>query len=72
MIQGIPKMGKHVSLSQVVDKYKVVGSIARQVLRNLNESGAIKPTEVHGKQGLFAPVAVAVEKAPVATNAPAQ
>lgn len=39
------------------------------VLRQLADSGAIKSTELHSKQGLFTPVAVAAEKAPVAVTA---
>lgn len=69
LLTGIPKIGKHVSVSQVIEKYKVVGSIARMVLKQLTDSGAIKSVEQHSKQGLFTPVAVAVEKAPVAAAA---
>ncbi len=68
LITGIPKIGKHVSVSQVIEKYKVVGSIARMVLKQLADSGAIKSVEQHSKQGLFTPVAVAVEKAAVTTG----
>lgn len=65
-MQAIPKIGKHISVSQVIEKYKVVGSIARMLLKQLTSSGAIKPSETHSKQGLYTPIAVAVEKAPVA------
>ena len=62
LLQGIPKIGKHISLPQVVDKYKIVGSIARILLRQLVDSGALKNVEQHSKQGLYTPVAVAAEK----------
>lgn len=68
MIQGIPKIGKHVSVSQVIEKYKVVGSIARMVLKNLADNGALNSVERHSKQALFAPVVVA-EKAPLPITA---
>ena len=69
LLTGIPKLGKHISASQVIEKFKVVGSIARLVLKQLADSGAIKSTEQHSKQGLFTPVAVAAEKAPVVVAA---
>lgn len=69
LLTGIPKLGKHISASQVIEKFKVVGSIARLVLKQLADSGAIKSTEQHSKQGLFTPVAVAAEKvAPTTTT----
>ena len=70
LITGIPKIGKHVSVSQVIEKFKVVGSIARLVLKQLSDSGALKATEQHSKQGLFTPVAVAEKVA--TTTAPAE
>jgi ribosomal protein S25 len=32
---GIPKIGKHISLTNVVDKFKVIGSVARILLKRL-------------------------------------
>jgi hypothetical protein len=58
-MQGIPKIGKHVSVSQIIEKYKVVGSVARMLLNNLTSSGAVNVIEKHSKQGLFSPAAVA-------------
>jgi ribosomal protein S25 len=55
----------------VVEKFKVVGSIARTLLRQLTDSGALKAAEIHSKQGLFTPVAVASEKV-ATTTAPAE
>lgn len=71
LITGIPKLGKHISVSQVIEKFKIVGSVARAVLKQLADSGAIKSVEQHSKQGLFTPVAVAADKAVTTTVAPA-
>lgn len=38
-------------------------------MKQLADSGAIKSVEQHSKQGLFTPVAVAADKAPVAVTA---
>jgi hypothetical protein len=62
---GIPKIGKHISASQIVEKYKVVGSVARMLLRRLAASGAIKATETHSKQGLYTQVIVPVDPSTV-------
>lgn len=35
LIGAIPKLGKHISISSVVDKYKVQSAIARILLRKL-------------------------------------
>lgn len=35
LMTGIPKLGKHISVSSVIEKYKVLGSIARIMLRRL-------------------------------------
>ena len=39
-----------------------MGSIARILLRQLVDSGALKNVEQHSKQGLYTPVAVAADK----------
>lgn len=65
---GIPKIGKHISLTNVVDKFKVIGSIARILLRRLEQSGALKRNEIHSRQGLYYPLAVAENKAAVETK----
>ena len=49
-------------MPQVVDKYKIVGSIARALLRELVATGALKVVEQHSKQGLYTPAVVAAEK----------
>ena len=35
IMTGIPKIGKHISLTTVVDKFKVIGAIARILLKRL-------------------------------------
>jgi small subunit ribosomal protein S25e len=35
IMTGIPKIGKHISLTNVVDKFKVIGSVARILLKKL-------------------------------------
>jgi small subunit ribosomal protein S25e len=35
IMTGIPKIGKHISTSMVIEKFKVLGSIARTLLRRL-------------------------------------
>lgn len=62
MLTGIPKLGKHISLTHVVDKYKVVASIARMLLRTLHKNGALKLSEKHSKQALYSPTVAIAEK----------
>jgi ribosomal protein S25 len=68
IITGIPKLGKHISISGVVDKYKVTGGIARILLNKLFESGTLKKGEAHSRQALFYPAVTAVEKTAVAAE----
>lgn len=35
LLTTIPKLGKHISVSAVIEKYKVLGSIARIMLKKL-------------------------------------
>lgn len=35
IMTGIPKIGKHISVSGVIEKFKVLGSIARVLLKRL-------------------------------------
>lgn len=62
IITAIPKLGKHISTSALIEKFKIVGSIARTLLRKCVENGSIRAIETHSKQTLFTPVAQAVEK----------
>ena len=62
MLTAIPILGKHISVTTVVDKFKVVGSIARTLLRILHKNGSLKLVERHSKQSLYAPTVVHDEK----------
>ncbi len=61
MINSIPKLGRHISTALLVEKYKVVGSIARIMLRKCAENGSIKCVEAHSKQALYTPTTI-IEK----------
>ena len=62
MIKGIPNLGKFISVASVIEKYKVIGSIARVMLRKCIDNGSLKRTDVHGKQFVCAPTVAIVEK----------
>jgi len=64
-------MGRFISTTHIVDKFKVVASIARVLLRKAALNGSIISAETHGKQTIFYP-AVASDKpvADVTTAAP--
>lgn len=62
MMVGIPKLGKHISVTHVVEKFKVVGSLARAVLKRLQAKGDLKQAEQHSRQGLYYPTVAIVEK----------
>jgi small subunit ribosomal protein S25e len=68
LITGIPKLGKHISTSTLIEKYKIVGSIARILLRRCVENGSIRAVESHSRQTLFTPIQVAEKAAPVAAE----
>jgi len=59
---AIPKIGKHISVTHVVEKFKVVGSIARTLLKRLEAKGDLKQTEAHSRQQLYYPTVAIVEK----------
>jgi small subunit ribosomal protein S25e len=63
IITGIPKLGKHISTSILVEKYKIVGSLARTLLRKCAETGSIRSVESHSRQTLYTPVQVAEKPA---------
>lgn len=66
ILTGIPKLGKHISTSALIEKFKIVGSIARTLLRKAVENGSIRSIESHSRQTLYTPIVVAVpEKAAV-------
>jgi small subunit ribosomal protein S25e len=68
ILTGIPKLGKHISTSALIEKFKIVGSIARILLRKSVENGSIRAIETHSRQTLFTPVAQAVEPTKVAAE----
>lgn len=53
MLEKVPKLSKCITESQVVDIFKVVGSIAKQILGELVERGDIVRVESHGKQDIY-------------------
>lgn len=57
-ITGIPKIGKHISVSHLIDKFKIVGSVARALLKKCVENGSLVSVEKHSRQALFTPVAL--------------
>ncbi len=69
ILTGIPKLGKHISTSLLIEKYKIVGSIARILLRKAIENGSIKSVEGHSKQTIYTPIAVAVPEKTAAVEA---
>ena len=68
ILTAIPKIGKHISLTNVIEKFKVVGSVARILLRKAVANGSIKAAEEHSKQSLYYP-AVAIADKPVDAKA---
>lgn len=72
VLLGIPKLGKFVSTSAVIDKFKVVGSVARALLKKCVENGSLATIEKHSKQTIYTPIVQVETKAAVAENAPAQ
>jgi small subunit ribosomal protein S25e len=73
ILTAIPKLGKHISTTHLIDKFKIVGSVARILLRKAVANGSIKAVEQHSRQGLYTPSVVAAEKpAATTTAAPAK
>lgn len=62
MLTGIPKLGRHIGISTIIDKYKVIGSVARMMIRKLIANGSLRFLEKHSKQYICTPTASAVEK----------
>ena len=50
----IPRMGKLISVATVIEKFKVGGSVARAILRQLIQSGALRRIDAHSKQFICA------------------
>jgi len=71
ILNSIPKLGKHISTSHLIDKFKIVGSVARIMLRRAVANGSIRSVEQHSRQALYTPVAQVAAEKPAATAAPA-
>ena len=56
-------MGKLISVSTVVEKFKIGGSIARVLIRQLLQSGSLKRMDPHGKQFVCVTTVVPAKKA---------
>lgn len=52
IVGELSKMGKLISVSTVVDRFKVSGSIARRLVKDLQKTGQLKYLEAHSKQVL--------------------
>ena len=71
ILTSIPKLGKHISTTHLIEKFKIVGSVARVLLRKAVENGSIRSVETHSKQGLYTPTVQAVPEKAAVTTAPA-
>jgi small subunit ribosomal protein S25e len=60
ILTAIPKLGKHISTSGLIEKFKIVGSIARILLRKAVEAGTIRSIDAHSKQTIYTPIVQAV------------
>ena len=63
---GIPKIGNHVSVSSIVEKFKVTGSIARMLLRKCLAEGTLGQNDVSSKHFLCFPKVQLAPKVEVA------
>lgn len=52
MMKEVPTY-RYVSVSVLVDRLRVGGSLARQALRHLESEGIIKPVSKHSKQAIY-------------------
>lgn len=62
ILAAIPRLGKHISTSTVIEKFKIVGSIARALMRECVKNGSLRSVETHSKQTLYTPTAQVLEK----------
>jgi len=51
----VHKLGKLVTISSVIEKLKVNGSVARGLIRTLSTRGLLRKLYVNGKQWIFTP-----------------
>ncbi|AQZ09555.1 RPS25A (YGR027C) and RPS25B (YLR333C) [Zygosaccharomyces parabailii] len=52
MMKEVPTY-RYVSVSVLVDRLRIGGSLARQALRHLESEGIIKPVSKHSKQAIY-------------------
>ena len=52
IVGELARMGKLISVSTVVDRFKVNGSVARRLIRELATGGQLKFLEAHSRQSL--------------------
>ena len=52
LLKEVPKM-RLITLSTIVERLKVNGSLARKAIRELLEKKLIRAVCVHGKQGIY-------------------
>jgi small subunit ribosomal protein S25e len=50
IISDIPKQGKAITVATIIEKFKVGGSIARVLLRQLISNGSLRRVDPHSKQ----------------------
>lgn len=53
IVGELSRMGKLISVSTVVERFKVSGSIARRLMKDLSKTGQLKYIEPHSKQALL-------------------
>lgn len=53
IVGELGRMGKLISVSSVVERFKVNGSIARRLMKDLSKTGQLKYLEAHSKQALL-------------------
>jgi len=58
----VNKLGKVITISSVVEKLKVNGSVSRALIRELTKRGLLKKVYVNGKQWIFTPAVVKKEE----------
>ena len=71
ILTSIPKLGKHISTTHLIEKFKIVGSLARVFLKKAVANGSIRSVESHSKQAIYTPTVQAVPEKAAVTTAPA-
>lgn len=65
----VNKLGKLVTISTVVEKLKVNGSVSRALIRELSNRGLLRKLYVNGKQWIYTPNQVKTEEKKAETGA---